>query len=250
VQPRWLGLLAVVLVLCVAFGWLGHWQLDVARSGEHKKHQVTPAAVPIDQVAKAQQVFRGNMVGRPVTVTGTYDATRQLLVSGKAQAGAKGFWVLTALRTPSGALVPVVRGFVSSAAAAAAAPPPTGPISLAGTLEPPDATPNDGDGPNQAPGQIPAADTADVVNLWGGPIYNVLLYAVSPADPALQPVPAPPPDTGGGLRLQNAAYAVQWWVFGAFALLLWWRMVRQDAVEAAVAALAGPTDRTKGLSTP
>jgi surfeit locus 1 family protein len=262
-RPRWLGVLAVVLLLCVAFTWLGHWQLDVARSKEKPKHPKVVATAPIDQVVRPQQTFRNNMVARPVTVSGEYDAGKQLLVSGKRLGGVDGFWVLTALRVPSGALVPVVRGFVPSANAgatagsAAALAPPTGPVALRGVLEPPDSAPADGDSPDVPAGQIPAADTADVVNLWGSPIYNVLVYVVATGPAAstagsvvrLQPVPAPPANQGGGLDLRNAAYAVQWWIFGLFALLLWWRMVRQDAVETAMAAAVTPQE-TKELSTP
>jgi surfeit locus 1 family protein len=253
-QPRWLALLGVVAMLCVVFGWLGHWQLDVAKSKENP-HRNTAASAPLDQVTQPQQVFRGNMVGRAVTVSGVYDAERQVLVTGKRQRGVEGVWVLTALRVPSGALVPVVRGFVPSAAGrpapAAALAPPTGPVALSGSLQPPE-PPVDADVAAPLPGQVPAADTADLVNLWGGPIYNVLVYdaAGTPGSadrPALEPVPAPPPDDGGGLGLRNAAYALQWWLFAAFAVLLWWRMVRQDALDSAAAAAAAA--QPKELST-
>ncbi len=246
-QPRWLGVLAVVLGLCVAFTFLGRWQLDVARSHEKPKHPHVLATASLDQVVRPQQTFRNDMLGRPVTVSGEYDAARQLLVSGKRQDGAGGFWVLTALRVPSGALVPVVRGFVGTASASAVPAPPSGPVELSGVLDAPDAAPSGGDAPDVPAGQIPAADTADVVNLWGSPIYNVLVVAGAGAagDPSgtgvLRPVPPPSADQGGGLDLRNAAYAVQWWIFGLFALLLWWRMVRQDAVESALAASPAPT---------
>ena len=273
-QPRWLGALGVILVLCVAFAWLGRWQLDVARSKEAPKHPVVLPTVPLDQVVQPQQTFRNDMVARPVTVTGQYDAGKQLLVSGKQQGGVDGYWVLTGLRVPSGAVVPVVRGFVprsavpAGVASAPALAPPTGPVALSGALEPPDPAPADGDSPDVPAGQIPAADTADVVNLWGNPIYNVLLYAdavptgsTAPAvGPGLQVVPAPTANQGGHLDLLNAAYAIQWWLFGVFALLLWWRMVKQDATErhteiAADAATAEapsgqPNQQSKELSTP
>ena len=245
-QPKWLGVLAVVIGLCVAFTFLGRWQLDVARSKEKPRHPQVVATAPLDQVVAPQQTFRNNMLGRPVTVAGQYDAGRQLLVSGKRLDGAKGYWVLTALRVQSGALVPVVRGFVPSATGVPA--PPSGPVQLSGVLGAPDATPAGGDAPGVPAGQIPAADTADVVNLWGSPIYNVLVVAdpgsasgAGASSGALRPVPPPTADQGGGLDLRNAAYAVQWWIFGLFALLLWWRMVRQDAVESALAASPAPT---------
>jgi cytochrome oxidase assembly protein ShyY1 len=248
-QPRWLALLAVVAVLCVAFGWLGRWQLDVATSKEHPHRSASPgstAAQPLDQVTQPQQVFRQSMVGRAVTVDGTYLADRQVLVSGKRQGADAGFWVLAPLRTATGALVPVVRGFATSTAVR---PPPGGTVTVSGSLQPPESAPTVG--PRPPPGQILAADTADLVNRWGGPIYNVLLYASDPgsvADAGLAPVPAPPADEGGGLGLRNAAYAVQWWLFAAFAVLLWWRMVRQDALD--TAARAADPQPAKELAAP
>lgn len=251
-RPRWLALLGVVLVLCVAFGWLGHWQLDVARSKEHPHHATqTGGAEPLDQVTQPQQVFRTGMQGRAVSVTGTYDQTRQVLVTGKRLDGRDGFWVVTPLRTAGGALVPVVRGFgTGGVAGSPPAPttdpryaPPPGEVSVTGVLQ----APEPGAGRPTAPpaGTVPAADTADLVNLWGGPIYNVLLFA-SPAPPvapgavALATVPPAPVDEGGSLGLRNAAYALQWWLFGAFALLLWWRMVRQDALDEAAQQVSAP----------
>ena len=39
----------------------------------------------------------------------------------------------------------------------------------------------------------------------------------------------PPTKPGSGLNIQNLAYAAQWWIFGAFAVLLWLRLVRDEA---------------------
>ena len=57
------------------------------------------------------------------------------------------------------------------------------------------------------------------------------MHSAAGASVALTPVPPLAGDQGGSLGLRNAAYALQWWLFGAFAMLLWWRMVRQDALE-------------------
>jgi DNA-binding transcriptional regulator of glucitol operon len=40
--------------------------------------------------------------------------------------------------------------------------------------------------------------------------------------------------------LQNFGYTIQWWLFSAFGLFLWWRVVR-DAARRQAAAVAGPT---------
>jgi surfeit locus 1 family protein len=247
-RPKWLALLGAVVVLCVAFGWLGRWQLDVARSKEHPNRPAASAPVaPLDQVTHPQQTFKSDMVGRRVTVSGQFDPSRQVLVAGKRQGGVGGVWVVTALRVPSGALVPVVRGFAASSAVATrgaaqilGAP---GSVTVSGALQPPE--PGASPGTSVPAGTVPAADTAYLVNLWGGPIYNVLLFdaAAQPASStavALTPVPPAAADQGGGLGLRNAAYALQWWLFGAFALLLWWRMVRQDALDAIAQPASAP----------
>ena len=47
----------------------------------------------------------------------------------------------------------------------------------------------------------------------------------------------------GGLDLQSAAYAVEWLVFAAFALYIWWRLLRDAYVtQRARAAEAGPVE--------
>jgi cytochrome oxidase assembly protein ShyY1 len=256
-RPKWLALLGVVLVLCVVFGGLGRWQLDVARSKEHPHQSGASAPVaPLDQVTQPQQTFTGAMVGRRVTVAGQYDASRQVLVAGRQRNGVEGVWVVTALRVPSGALVPVVRGFAPSSALGSlrTAIPPSGPVTVTGALQPPEAGARSGtSGPA---GTVPAADTAYLVNVWGGPIYNVLVFdaarppAASGGAAALTPVPPAPADDGGGLGLRNAAYALQWWLFGAFALLLWWRMVRQDVIDEVAQLASAPHPREPKELTP
>ena len=77
-------------------------------------------------------------------MTGTYDQTRQVLVTGKRLDGHDGFWVVTPLRAAGGALVPVVRGFGTGwVAGAGPAPattdsryaPPPGEVSVTGVLQ-------------------------------------------------------------------------------------------------------------------
>ena len=41
------------------------------------------------------------------------------------------------------------------------------------------------------------------------------------------------------MRWRNAAYAVQWWVFAAFALWMWGRMVRDETRRARAEAAPG-----------
>ncbi len=70
-----------------------------------------------------------------------------------------------------------------------------------------------------------------------GDLYNAFAFAVTErsggsagpetAADGLTRVP-PPPIGETGLSWRNAAYALQWWIFAAFAAYMWFRMVRDD----------------------
>jgi cytochrome oxidase assembly protein ShyY1 len=233
-----LALLAVVLLVCVGFGWLGSWQLGVARDrGETQalREAQSRPAVPIDEVLAPQRAFTAAADGRRVSAQGTYEADQQVLVGGRLQPGGDGtvgWWVVGAFRTSTGAWLPVVRGWVSSPddpAAEAAAP--SGPVTVQGVLQP-DEPPAQASG--TADGRLATLDVADLVNRWGTPIYNGFLVLTSQrpdvrtggAQPQLVPPPQP---QRHGIAWRNAAYAVQWWVFAGFALVMWWKMVQQTA---------------------
>ena len=233
-QPRWLALLGLIVVLCALFGWLGSWQLAVARDNGAQKAAAEARERPVvtvQDLLPPQQSFPPEADGRVVSASGTYDPERQVLVPDRLQDGVSGWWVVTALRTPQGSLLPVVRGWVPSAQdpRAAVDAVPTDQVALTGVLQPDDAAPVE---PSQLPlGQLAQVDAAVLVNLWGGPIHNgyVLLSSQETTTSAVQPVPVPAASGNAGrVDWRNVAYAVQWWVFGGFALVLWWKMVRQD----------------------
>jgi cytochrome oxidase assembly protein ShyY1 len=249
-QPRWLALLALVLALCVAFGWLGSWQLGVAKArgqAEAVKERQNQQVVPIDDVLRPQRSFTATADGRRVRVTGTYDRSKQVLVNGRRQPGGDGtvgWWVVSALQTDKQAWLPVVRGWVRTPGdpAASVTSTPAGLVTVDGVLQP-DEGPSDQTLPE---GQLAALDAADLVNRWGTPIYNGFVVATSQRTdvpsrvPQPEPVPPPQPPPHG-IAWRNAAYALQWWVFAAFALVMWGKMVQQAAQDEA-AASAGHVD--------
>lgn len=227
-RPRFLGLLGLVLVVGAAFVWLGRWQLGVAESTAHREaveQARAQAPVALTDVFEPHASFREDLSSRPVTATGRYAAEGQLLVPDRRLEGRAGSWVVTPFVVDgSGATLPVLRGFVSDPADAGA--PPQGSLTVAGGLAP-------GESPTGAvlpQGQIGSVDLSVLVNTWPGDLYNAFLFLESedPASgPQLEKVPTPVGDTS--IRWRNAAYAVQWWVFAAFALWLWVRMVREEA---------------------
>jgi cytochrome oxidase assembly protein ShyY1 len=230
-KPRWLGLLALLVVVLVAFTMLGLWQLSIARD-DARKDAVAAApyqsAVPVDEVLAPHSPFPAEGSGRPVTATGTYDASGQVLVADRRLDGVPGWWVITPLVVDaSTARLAVLRGFVPSASGRGPAPVDVGKVTVTGTLAPGESPASSG--ADLPPGQLGSVDLARLVNVWPGSVYNAFVFVTdeSPdASPGLQRVPPPPVPTGFTLR--NAAYALQWWVFGAFAAWMWWRMVRDD----------------------
>lgn len=256
-KPRWLGLLAGVVVVTVSFALLGLWQLNVARDkGRTEALEAAPSlpVAPLSQVLRPHTEFPVAATGRRVTTTGTYAGESQLLVAGRRLDGTRGYWVLTPLRVAgSGAVLPVVRGFVSEPAAPR---PPAGPVMVTGSLSP-------GEGPAgstpSAPGQIGSVDLSVLVNRLPGELYNAFAFALQ-EDPApavslagLRRVP--PPALEHGLAWRNAAYALQWWVFALFAAYMWFRMVRDDArsgagADASARSLDAPAAARDAATTP
>jgi cytochrome oxidase assembly protein ShyY1 len=247
--PRWVGLLAALLVVVAACVLLGLWQLGVARdSGRHDAIASASSLerAPLQQVTTAHSAFEADLSNRPVTVTGTYAADRSLVVVDRRLDGRVGSWVVTPLVTQGGT-VPVLRGFVEGTPTTAPEPPP-GVVTVTGTLGPGE-SPRDGE--PLPPPQVRSVDLAALVNEWPGALYNVVVLAsaestgptTGAAVTASGLTRVPPPDAATPLNLRNAAYAVQWWVFGIFAIWMWWKMFRaeQQAQDAPVAPTEGVT---------
>lgn len=237
VRPRMIVLLVVFLAAAAVCARLGAWQLDRAQvrgakaEDRHVAELVAAPPVPLADVLTPQTSFRGDMVSRKVAVTGTYDAAGQVLVGDRAHDGVTGYLVVTPLREPGGAVLPVVRGWVATPSDADV--PPAGDVALVGYLQ---ASEQAGDGVHlgdgaPSAGRADAVSSAELLNVWGGPIYTGYLVVASsdPAQSGAVVLLDPPRKPGAGLNLQNLAYAAQWWLFGGFAVLLWLRLVRDEA---------------------
>lgn len=241
-KPRWLVLLAVALGLATVMAGLGQWQLDRAReNGRREAVQAATSrpAVPLTDLLAPRRTFTNAQADRPVTVSGRWDPAHQLLVDDRYLDGVHGFWVLTPLVLADGSAVPVVRGWVPSADDEAAAPgavagtAPGQEVRLAGVLRPgePPVDREPGAGAGLPAGRIDGVDLTQLVQRWPQRLYAgyVVLTAQEPApdgaSPRLVPPTAPSNQT---LAWQNLSYALQWFVFAGFLLLLWFRLVRDD----------------------
>lgn len=198
--------LAVGAVMIV----LGLWQMGVyQRQGEQATLDLAAEpALSLASIAPPSQPVREGF-SRTVTFTGEYIGRGQLLVP---VAGTDRYRVLTPLIRSDGAAVPVVRGVVTGPRAPA---PPTGQVSGVGVLAPSES----GDSTTTLPaGQIQAVQLSELAQTWPWPLTGGYVTLPSPAAQAqgLGPAAATLPTSDG--RLRNGVYALQWWVFAAFAV--------------------------------
>lgn len=234
-SPRMLLVLALLLGAAAVCVRLGVWQLDRAEirgdlDDERRAAETLEAPPePLAQVLRPGDAFAGEDVGRKVVASGRF-GDDAVLVPGRAHDGATGYLVVSPLEVDGAdAGIAVVRGWAPDAeAAAAAAPVPAGAVEVTGYLAAGEAA-----GAVELPSEagmdvVEGVSPAQLVNRWGGRTHAGYLVLASPEQPGLEPLD--PPTLGeGGLNVQNLAYAVQWWIFGGFAVLLWGRMVRDDA---------------------
>lgn len=248
-KPRFVRLFVIMVALVAAFVWLGNWQWQTAHNKANQKvleKSSSQAREPLDDVLRPQTAFDNSRSLQPVTVTGHYEDARTELVAGRVLDGRHGYWVMTPLVVHStGARLPIVRGFVEKATNIPK--PPSGTVTLEGALAPGESVSTLGDLPT---GQIGSIDLGLLLNEWGGRVYDAFIF-VTKQTPAtshtagqavVQPIPPPVPRTTH-IEWRNAAYAVQWWVFAAFAVFMWIRLVREEHMAQLTAENAPGSER-------
>lgn len=236
-SPRLWGAHLLLLVALAATVMLGYWQYHVSQN--HRAAQVDgiehAQPRPLDDVMGHNEAFPDAALGRPVLIQGTWVPGGTLYVH---QAG--GYWVVSPVSVggPGRPAIYVIRGFSATPHAST----PTGTTSLVAWLEPDgaDSTPD----PNPNDDVLPSLQLALAVPHVRQDLYSA--WAVSADDQATWRVAqsndgtaglTPVPDPGGAKAdattgLRNLLYAIEWWLFGCFAIYIWWRYVR-DATKPA-----------------
>jgi cytochrome oxidase assembly protein ShyY1 len=235
--PRWIALLVLAVAIAGVMSVLGVWQLDVyhSKTAAATAKRAEGAPVPLNTLFSIDEGLTSKAVGRKVTVTGTWGpAADQLYISDRRLGDRNGFWVVSPVMLDStgsadgstGAVM-VVRGWVPTVTDPAVKP-LTGRVELTGAVAQSEAQDASGDA---AKGRtLQSLRIPTIVDLVSYRIYDAFVVlssidkpAVSGAlAPAIVPAPAPPTDHAG---LRNVAYAFQWWIFAAFTLWMWGRMV-------------------------
>lgn len=221
----------VGLAAVVAAAGLGLWQYDAwqARRDAATVDLTREAPRPLPEVMGSDDPFPGADVGRPVEVTGSWIGSGTVYVSDRERDGVLGYWVVTpvAVGSADAPAIPVVRGWVDAPDDAPA--PPTGEVVLDGWLQPTEGTGVVDD--DRDDDVVPQVRIADLIQHVDRDLYGAYLVAEEPT-PGLERVTAselPRIDRFTGLR--NFLYALEWWVFAAFAGYIWWRYVRDETRE-------------------
>lgn len=253
-RPRSLAFLAAALLVAALFVSLSMWQLNASLQSSTVADPAKDRVSAIEDVTTPGETVTSQQADHVVSVTGTYVPDSTVLVPGRLQDGASGYWVVTQLVVPdsqerwdvadSDVSLAVARGWVASPEQADAAP--SGQIRVIGRLLPTDSPLSS---EKLAAGQVGSVSSAQLSNLWNAPLYSGYVAAFA-ENPAAQPAPVSSDGAlqdsatlmGHGLsRLQidqqptdtsvhalNLFYAIEWVVFAGFAFFMWWRFVRDE----------------------
>jgi surfeit locus 1 family protein len=243
-SPKMVGLHLLALVATTAAVWLGVWQYDAwqTRREMAATDRAQEPPVPLEKVMSPDAPFPADAVGQPVDLEGEWVTGSTFFVAGRQHAGRSGFWVVTPVAVcatscgPDTPAMPVVRGWAPRPDAVTAAP--TGHVTVTGWLQPPEGTGRpDPDPTDDVLEELRIADAIQHVDqdLYGAYVITEDAEGTGAADATvgLEPVTPdslPEPDTFTAVR--NLLYAVEWWVFGAFALFVWWRWCSDELTRA------------------
>lgn len=216
----------VALVAGAVCGALGWWQWTRAQA---QATVVAPAPeVPLSEVMLPGE--RATGIGRRVVVEGAWGSQPRLLVTGRNVEGQDATLLVVPLtvdgaHTAGGeeATLAVLAGWLPAHDVAPDAA-RAGEVTVRGYLRGTDAMDVltvDAEGSLTSP----ALSTAALAGAWDGPVYSVVLTAAEPA-PGWNALPVPEPERH--IDVRSATYTVEWWLFGAFAVVIAVRWIRDN----------------------
>lgn len=219
---------AVVVAVCGALGW---WQWT--RASEQATTVVPEPSVPLAEVLEPATAA-GGAIGRQVSVTGTWADVDAVLVPGREVDGEPAVLLVRALivdadETGTGepATLPVLVGWRPAGD-------PVGPdggesaVTIDGYLRAPEEAVLTGDLPTE---EIPGTEWAASISpsvlaqTWPGPLYSAVLASYD-GSANWEALPPPPPERH--INFRSGAYAFEWWAFGAFAVFIAVRWIRDN----------------------
>lgn len=222
-SPRWLVALGLLVAFIVACIFLGLWQWDRTSNILNAERAANAQPAPVNEVVSGIELDDAS-IGRPVTATGTY--RNEATISGRLLGDETGVWVVSEFVMSSGDAIAVVRGWSPNAQEITTV---TEPVQIEGIVHPDEYFYADA-----------AIDEASLVTIsstsleqvWGVDLLpGFLVLTEQVPEPIGYPEPVPPTVQTGDVPfpLQNFFYAIQWWLFAIFAVVVYLRWLWLDA---------------------
>ena len=243
--PQWIAMLVLALIVAAVFAWLGKWQIERAIIQGAKDSYDTEVAVPLESITEPGKPMVLEAGGRRVTFDATLDRGSLIVVGNRSNEGVIGCWVTGRLVGNSGALAVALGWAPTLDECESVRESMSGMITIQ-ALQPWVGRYSPAEGPNPPPGNTSGVDptalnymsVAALYNLWpesSSPVYAGYLIAEglqsddSPApEGQLSEISSSPPITDASLNILNIFYALEWALFAAGAVFLWWRLLRDD----------------------
>ena len=228
ITPRWLVALIVLVAFIAACIVLGRWQWDRTQDILAAERAAASAPIELAELLNDDGTWNNADIGRAVIADGRF-TDDELLLPNREYQGEAGTWTITRFELDDGRSVAVVRGWLPNDLES---PPIRQDVTrVEGVLHP-----NEEfyEGANET--QIVTVVAPELAREWNTDLIDgyvmmqvqdpILLAADAPA-----PVIVPPTVQVGDVPfpLQNFFYAIQWWVFAAFAIFIYGRWLYLDA---------------------
>lgn len=234
---RWSAYVAVAIVFAIVCAFLSHWQFSRNDGRETQIRLVEQnygaAAVPLGDLLAPGAELRQEAEWHPVTLHGSYDPDRQLLVRNRPHGGTSAFEVLVPFRTDDGRVFIVNRGWVppgEKSVPDTVPAPPSGEATVVVRLRPGEPLPPSGRGAPE--GQVPSINLPTIAERIGGttPVdtgaYGQMV-SEAPAPPT-RPAPFEQPSEDPGPHL---SYAIQWILFALMGFIFIGYVIRTEIVK-------------------
>lgn len=245
-RPQWILALLLVMVIAAAFAWLGRWQLGSAIRMDISDLADTEAVTSLTELAKPGGGLNELAAGSVVEIDGTLVPGDFNVVEQRQNGGVEGSWVVGRFATEDPASnISAAIGWAPTASDAEQAidllnaqVDPSQVFALEGRMMPAEAPARPGSDadPNTMTSMVPA----HLINTWSEltePVYAGYMVLHPDADIAplldaagLDAIDSVPPSEPEQVNWLNLFYAVEWVVFGGFAVFFWFRLTR-DAWE-------------------
>jgi hypothetical protein len=245
-RPKWIAGLIFALAVAAVFALLGQWQLErtfTVIEPESENEQV----LVLNQIATPGAPITAEAAHVLVSANIFLDQSNVFIVANRLQQSGdeiiEGYWVISnsgALLSDSdstGSLT-VAIGFAESLELAEKARVELQEAILAQAFLESTGRYLQTEGPvaiadSEKPYVLESLSLAQLVNLYSGePVQSFAGFLALDAEPGfgLERIDLPPQQAGTQVNWLTLFYAVEWVLFGAFAVFLWWRLVEDQRI--------------------